>query len=94
MRRLLFSQLDREFQLNGAEQVAGQFPTIGIQLSNVLHRSSVGKPQRSPSGQCDIGIYAYAVLESELRIKAIAEGYDPTIGVMHEGSKRVVEIHI
>jgi CRISPR-associated endonuclease Cas1 len=30
--------------------------------------------------------YAYAVLESELRIKAIAEGYDPTIGVMHEGS--------
>ena len=30
--------------------------------------------------------YAYAVLESEIRIKAIAEGYDPTIGVMHEGS--------
>jgi CRISP-associated protein Cas1 len=29
--------------------------------------------------------YAYTVLESELRIKAIAEGYDPTIGVMHEG---------
>jgi CRISP-associated protein Cas1 len=30
--------------------------------------------------------YAYTVLESELRIKAIAEGYDPTIGVMHEGN--------
>jgi CRISP-associated protein Cas1 len=29
--------------------------------------------------------YAYTVLESELRIKAITEGYDPTIGVMHEG---------
>jgi CRISPR-associated protein Cas1 len=29
--------------------------------------------------------YAYTVLESELRIKAIAEGYDPTIGIMHEG---------
>jgi CRISPR-associated protein Cas1 len=29
--------------------------------------------------------YAYTVLESELRIKAIADGYDPTIGVMHEG---------
>jgi len=29
--------------------------------------------------------YAYTVLESEVRIKAIAEGYDPTIGVMHEG---------
>jgi CRISP-associated protein Cas1 len=30
--------------------------------------------------------YAYTVLESQVRIKAIAEGYDPTIGVMHEGS--------
>ena len=30
--------------------------------------------------------YAYAVLESEIRIKAISEGYDPTIGIMHEGS--------
>jgi CRISP-associated protein Cas1 len=29
--------------------------------------------------------YAYTVLESELRIKAIAEGYDPTIGIMHQG---------
>jgi CRISP-associated protein Cas1 len=29
--------------------------------------------------------YAYTVLESELRIKAIADGYDPTMGVMHEG---------
>jgi CRISP-associated protein Cas1 len=30
--------------------------------------------------------YAYAALESEIRIKAISEGYDPTIGTMHEGS--------
>jgi CRISP-associated protein Cas1 len=29
--------------------------------------------------------YAYTVLESGLRIKTIAEGYDPTIGLMHEG---------
>jgi CRISPR-associated protein Cas1 len=29
--------------------------------------------------------YVYTILESELRIKAIAEGYDPTIGIMHEG---------
>jgi CRISPR-associated protein Cas1 len=29
--------------------------------------------------------YAYTVLESGLRIKAIADGYDPTIGLMHEG---------
>ena len=30
--------------------------------------------------------YAYAALESEIRIKAISEGYDPTVGIMHEGS--------
>jgi CRISP-associated protein Cas1 len=29
--------------------------------------------------------YAYTVLESELRIKSIADGYEPTIGIMHEG---------
>jgi CRISP-associated protein Cas1 len=30
--------------------------------------------------------YAYAALESEIRVKAISEGYDPTFGIMHEGS--------
>jgi CRISPR/Cas system-associated endonuclease Cas1 len=30
--------------------------------------------------------YAYAALESEIRIEAISEGYDPTIGIMHEGA--------
>jgi CRISP-associated protein Cas1 len=32
--------------------------------------------------------YAYAALESELRIKAVSDGYDPTIGIMHEGGDR------
>jgi CRISPR/Cas system-associated endonuclease Cas1 len=43
------------------------------------------QPQRGASGQRDILNYAYAALESEIRIKAISEGYDPTIGIMHEG---------
>jgi CRISP-associated protein Cas1 len=30
--------------------------------------------------------YAYTVLQSQLQIAAIAEGYDPTIGIMHEGN--------
>ena len=38
--------------------------------------------------------YAYAALESEIRIKAISDGYDPTIGIMHEGSDGSFEIHI
>jgi CRISPR-associated protein Cas1 len=29
--------------------------------------------------------YAYAALESEIRIKAVSDGYDPTMGIMHEG---------
>jgi CRISPR-associated protein Cas1 len=29
--------------------------------------------------------YAYTVLQSEIQINAVTEGYDPTIGVMHEG---------
>jgi CRISP-associated protein Cas1 len=29
--------------------------------------------------------YAYTVLESEVRIKVIAKGYDPMIGIMHDG---------
>jgi CRISP-associated protein Cas1 len=29
--------------------------------------------------------YAYATLESEIRIKTISDGYDPTVGIMHEG---------
>ena len=28
--------------------------------------------------------YAYAVLQSRIQIDAVAEGYDPTIGIMHE----------
>jgi CRISP-associated protein Cas1 len=40
--------------------------------------------QRGAPGQRYID-YAYAVLESEIRIKAISDGYDPTIGIMHEG---------
>lgn len=30
--------------------------------------------------------YAYTVLQNQLQIDAIAEGYDPTIGIMHEGN--------
>jgi CRISP-associated protein Cas1 len=30
--------------------------------------------------------YAYSALETEVRLKAIADGFDPTIGIMHEGT--------
>lgn len=28
--------------------------------------------------------YAYTVLQSQIQIKAVADGYDPTVGIMHE----------
>ncbi len=28
--------------------------------------------------------YAYAILESQVRIQCVADGYDPTVGIMHE----------
>jgi CRISPR/Cas system-associated endonuclease Cas1 len=31
--------------------------------------------------------YAYGVLETRLRIQAIADGYDPTIGILHTSSQ-------
>ena len=31
--------------------------------------------------------YAYGVLEAKLRMQAIADGYDPTLGVMHHGRR-------
>jgi CRISPR-associated endonuclease Cas1 len=32
--------------------------------------------------------YAYAILEAEVRIRLISEGYDPRIGILHVGRKR------
>jgi CRISP-associated protein Cas1 len=28
--------------------------------------------------------YAYAILESQVRVQSVADGYDPTLGIMHE----------
>jgi CRISPR/Cas system-associated endonuclease Cas1 len=45
------------------------------------------QPQCGASGQRNFELrLCRAALESEIRIKTISEGYDPTIGIMHEGS--------
>src|SRR6516225_2201007 len=31
--------------------------------------------------------YAYTVLQSRLQIEAVADGYDPTTGIMHQGRR-------
>ena len=59
-------------------------------LDAVVSRGAQRDPDRSAAAYGDgahpvnaMLNYAYAVLESEIRIKAISEGYDPTIGIMH-----------
>jgi CRISP-associated protein Cas1 len=32
--------------------------------------------------------YAYAILESQMRIQSVAKGYEPTLGIMHESRER------
>ena len=36
--------------------------------------------------------YPYTVLETEIRIKTISEGYDPTMGVMTKAAKFVFDL--
>ncbi|MGH7024903.1 MAG: CRISPR-associated endonuclease Cas1 [Caulobacteraceae bacterium] len=31
--------------------------------------------------------YAYAALQGQLQVQAVAEGYDPTLGIMHHGRR-------
>lgn len=33
--------------------------------------------------------YAYAVLQSQLQIQAVSDGFDPTLGIMHQGRRGV-----
>jgi CRISPR associated protein Cas1 len=73
-------------RLNGAAPAAGQFPdnwhSIGVRSSpyHLAGNRNAAHPVNA------ILNYAYAALESEIRIKAISDGYDPTTGIMHEGS--------
>jgi hypothetical protein len=50
-----------------------------------------GLPPLSSGGALVARPWLRFQFESEIRIKAISEGYDPTIGIMHEGSDGLVE---
>ncbi len=69
----------------------GAAPThyfIGRQRQQFLRRSSPYHLAGNRNAAHPVNAilnYAYAALESEIRIKAISDGYDPTIGIMHEG---------
>jgi CRISP-associated protein Cas1 len=51
-------------------------------------QSFVGKKSRNNNASHPVNAilnYAYAVLESQVRIQIVAAGYDPTIGLLHSG---------
>jgi hypothetical protein len=58
----------------------------GVEIYRTAHIaiSARRKSQCLASPECDFEL-CLQVLQSEIQINAIAEGYDPTIGIMHEG---------
>src|ERR1700722_2569715 len=85
LRRLLFSQLGRHadhWRGTSRRPIPDTWHLIG-QRSSPYHLAGNRNAAHPVNAILN---YAYAALESEIRIKAISEGYDPTIGIMHERS--------
>jgi hypothetical protein len=58
-----------------SRRMANRWPALHPRL---CHR----KPQCVTSRQRDFN-YTYAVLQSQVQIRLVAEGYDPMLGIMH-----------
>jgi CRISP-associated protein Cas1 len=72
--------------LNGGEQAGDQFPKCGNQIAQRSSPFHLAGNRNASHPTNAILNYAYAVLKSQIQINVVAEGYDPTIGIMHEGS--------
>ena len=71
---------------NGEVLASGPFLRHGSKLRKE-HQFFTSPENRNASHPVNAILnYAYTVLQSEIQINAISEGYDPTIGIMHEGS--------
>jgi CRISP-associated protein Cas1 len=71
---------------NGVDLADAQFLRLGNKLGQRTSIFNLTGNRNSSHPVNAILNYAYTVLQSEIQIKAISEGYDPTIGIMHEGS--------
>jgi CRISP-associated protein Cas1 len=63
----------------------GRFLIIGRSIHQRSSRLHLSGSRNAAHPINAILNYAYAVLESQIRINAISEGYDPTLGIMHQG---------
>ena len=67
----------------GAHPHAIQFPTNGEPSDRGSLACTPAEVATQLTSVNAILNYAYAVLQSQVQIKAVAEGYDPMLGIMH-----------
>ena len=65
----------------GKRPIPDAWRTIGAR--SAVRVGKIPKNERATHPLNAMLNYAYAALQSELRIKAISDGYDPTLGIMH-----------
>ena len=66
---------------NRRRPIPADWLTIGPRSSALAEKTSKNRNATHPINA--MLNYAYAVLEAQVRIQTVAEGYDPTVGIMH-----------
>jgi CRISP-associated protein Cas1 len=66
---------------NKRRPIPSDWTQIGTRSSALAEKTSKNRNATHPLNA--MLNYAYAVLEAQVRIQTVAEGYDPTIGIMH-----------
>jgi CRISPR-associated protein Cas1 len=66
---------------NKRKPLPGAWGAIGPRSSVMAEKTSKNRNATHPINA--MLNYAYAVLEAQVRIRLVSEGYDPTIGIMH-----------
>ena len=66
---------------NKRQPIPAEWHKIGPRSSDLAEKTSKNRNATHPINA--MLNYAYAVLEAQVRIEIVSEGYDPTIGIMH-----------
>jgi CRISP-associated protein Cas1 len=66
---------------NKRRPIPAEWHHIGPRSSDLAEKTSKNRNATHPINA--MLNYAYAVLEAQVRIQTVSEGYDPTIGIMH-----------
>src|ERR1700730_11464069 len=71
-----------EFQLNGEARADDQFPKPRKEIEQRTSPFQLAGNRNAAHPINAMLNYAYAVLQSQIQINAVADGYDPTVGIM------------